>query len=144
MIQYGGYRVLADMTKFIFFLHMNFKTEMTAFGIWPQVPDEQIVYVLDWYCSKLRPFAWEFYGICTMCQQKGLTNDAASQPESNPALDKLREYHNKYVEKLIYLCEEIENKFFANSEHGYFYGNKPTVVDHVFYQEFLNAMIISG
>ena len=59
-------------------------------------------------------------------------------------MEKLRDYHNKYVEKFIYLCEEIENKFFANSDSGYFYGDKPTVVDHVFYQEFLNAMIISG
>ena len=42
----------------------------------------------------------------------------------------------------------MENKFFKTSKNGsvnsFIFGDKITVVDHVYYQELLSAMILSG
>jgi hypothetical protein len=53
------------MVKFIFYLYKNFKTEMIVSGMWPRNSVEELIYYLDWYSTKLRPFMWEFYGIMT-------------------------------------------------------------------------------
>lgn len=41
------------------------------------------------------------------------------------------------------MCMQIEGKFFT-SGNTYFFGEKATCVDFVFYQELLSAMILSG
>ena len=41
------------------------------------------------------------------------------------------------------MCLQIEGKFFTNG-NTYFFGEKATCVDFVFYQELLSAMILSG
>ena len=41
------------------------------------------------------------------------------------------------------MCEQIEQKFFTG-QNTFFFGDKATVVDYVFYQELLSAMILSG
>jgi hypothetical protein len=42
----------------------------------------------------------------------------------------------------------MENKFFKQNKNGqvnqYILGDKPTCIDHVYYQELLSAMILSG
>lgn len=63
MIVHGGFKIMSDMPKFIFYLYENFKGEMLATGVWPKANNDQIMYVFEWYSSKLRPFMWEFYGI---------------------------------------------------------------------------------
>ena len=74
MIVHNGFKIISDMPKFIFYLFENFKGEMLASGIWPKTNQEQIIYIFEWYASKLRPFMWEFYGIMTATNQAGLTN----------------------------------------------------------------------
>lgn len=63
MIIHNGYKILSDMTKFVYYIHENFKGEMLASGVWPKGREEDIVFLLEWYSTKLRPFMWEFYGI---------------------------------------------------------------------------------
>lgn len=41
------------------------------------------------------------------------------------------------------MCEKIENKFFTDG-NAFLFGEKPTIVDYVIYQELLSAMILSG
>jgi len=65
MLVHNGYKILADMTKMIYYLYENFKTEILVAGLWPKTKVGDIVFVLEWYSTKLRPFMWEFYGIMT-------------------------------------------------------------------------------
>lgn len=74
MLVHKGYKILADMTKFIYYLYENFKGEMLFAGIWPNSKVEEIVYLMEWYSTKLRPFMWEFYGIMTAASEAGLCN----------------------------------------------------------------------
>ena len=83
MLVHKGYKILADMTKFIYYLYENFKGEMLAAGIWPKSKVEEIVYLMEWYSTKLRPFMWEFYGIMTAASEAGLTGK--SDENSNRA-----------------------------------------------------------
>jgi hypothetical protein len=52
------------------------------------------------------------------------------------------------MERFKFFCEQMENKFFKQNKNGavnsYIFGDKITVVDHVYYQELLSAMILSG
>jgi hypothetical protein len=41
------------------------------------------------------------------------------------------------------MCEQIEQKFFTGSNQ-FLFGDKPMIVDYVFYQEILSAMVLSG
>ena len=41
------------------------------------------------------------------------------------------------------MCEKIEDKFFTK-DNKFLFGSTPTLVDYVFYQELLSAMILSG
>ena len=66
MLVHNGYKVLSDMTKLVLYLYENFKIEMTVKGMWPKTKVEEIIYLLDWYSHKFRPFMWEFYGIMTV------------------------------------------------------------------------------
>lgn len=47
-----------------------------------------------------------------------------------------------------FICEEMESKFFKQNRNGivnqYIFGEKPSCIDHVYYQELLSAMILSG
>lgn len=36
MIVHNGFKIISDMSKFIFYLFENFKGEMLASGIWPK------------------------------------------------------------------------------------------------------------
>jgi len=75
MLVHNGFKILSDMPKFIFYLYENFKGEMLLHGSWPKnISSEEIVYLFEWYATKLRPFMWEFYGIMTATSQAGLTN----------------------------------------------------------------------
>jgi hypothetical protein len=47
---------------------------MLIAGIWPNSKVEEIVYLMEWYSTKLRPFMWEFYGIMTAASEAGLCN----------------------------------------------------------------------
>jgi len=73
MLDHNGYKILSDMTKFVYYLYENFKTEILLHGLWPKQKVQEIVFLLDWYSCKLRPFMWEFYGIMTAASQAGLT-----------------------------------------------------------------------
>lgn len=41
------------------------------------------------------------------------------------------------------MCEKIEDKFFTK-DNKFLFGATPTLVDYVFYQELLSAMVLSG
>ena len=73
MLVHKRYKILADMTKFIYYLYEEFKGQMLLAKIWPQVKIEEIVFALEWYSTKLRPFMWEFYGIMAAASEAGLT-----------------------------------------------------------------------
>ena len=40
MIQYQGFKVLADMTKFVYFLKLNFDKHFKNAKLWPNASDE--------------------------------------------------------------------------------------------------------
>ena len=170
MIVHGGYKVLSDMPKFVFYLYENFKTEMVSSGQWPKKSQDELVYYLDWYSTKLRPFMWEFYGIMTATNQAGLRNVAMAGPydddkssdagsimstpksRSNIPLDlelahkqnsHLQKIHDEYMTRFKFMCEQIEIKFFKGT-NSFIFGDKPSCIDHIFYQELLAAMILSG
>jgi len=42
-----------------------------------------------------------------------------------------------------FMCEQIEIKFFKGT-NSFIFGDKPSCIDHIFYQELLAAMILSG
>jgi hypothetical protein len=52
------------------------------------------------------------------------------------------------MQRFKFFCEQMENKFFKPNKNGavnlFIFGDKITVVDHVYYQELLSAMILSG
>ena len=57
--------------------------------------------------------------------------------------------HDEYMDRFKFFCEQMENKFFKPTKNGtavntFIFGDKITVVDHVYYQELLSAMILSG
>jgi hypothetical protein len=83
MIIHNNYKILSDMPKFIFYLFENFKAEMLISGLWPKTNQEQIVYIFEWYSTKLRPFMWEFYGIMTATNQAGLSNQASIEDDDH-------------------------------------------------------------
>ena len=87
MLIHNGYKILSDMPKFIFYLFENFKVEMSITGQWPQINQEGIVCVFEWYATKLRPFMWEFYGIMTAANQAGLSNQFI-EDEGNDPMDR--------------------------------------------------------
>ena len=104
---------------------------MLAHRIWPQINQTEIIHLLEWYATKLRPFMWEFYGIMTATNQAGLTNNSSLSgfpdfernndgttprqslsPRSNKDLDKhnksnlvLQKVHDEYMTRFKYLCE---------------------------------------
>ena len=53
------------MTKLVYYIYECYKAELILMGLWPKSKVEEIVYLLEWYSTKLRPFMWEFYGIMT-------------------------------------------------------------------------------
>ena len=65
MLVHGGNKLMSDMPKFIFYLYETFNPLMTLHKMWPQVRQEEVIYYLEWYSYKLRPFMWEFYGVMT-------------------------------------------------------------------------------
>ena len=77
MIMHNGTKILSDMPKFIFYLYDKFHIEMNLHKMWPAIRQEEIVYYLEWYSYKLRPFMWEFYGVMTATHQAGLRNTSA-------------------------------------------------------------------
>ena len=97
MITHNGFKILADMTKFMYYLYDHFTAELTIHGLWPKTKIDEVVYLLEWYSHKLRPFMWEFYGIMTAASQAGLT------PHQN------KEHKNKffYAEDLDKHSENI-------------------------------------
>lgn len=108
---------------------------------------------MEWYSHKLRPFMWEFYGIMTAASQAGLTKND-DNPHSNKFYAEDLEKHNEHIQKLVqihdeyltrfrFMCEKIENKFFTGN-NAFLFGERPTIVDYVLYQELLSAMILSG
>ena len=156
MIIHGGYKVLSDMPKFVFYLYENFKAEMITTGQWPKIHQEELIVYLDWYSTKLRPFMWEFYGIMTATNQAGLKNvnqnngqyegsDGESYMKtpvrSNVPVDlegmqkqssHLQKIHDEYMTRFKFMCEQIEQKFFRGS-NIYIFGDKPTCIDHIYY-----------
>lgn len=62
---HNGFKILADMTKFIYYLYENFEANLIAAKLWPNTKNDDVVHLLEWYSTKLRPFMWEFYGIMT-------------------------------------------------------------------------------
>lgn len=157
MIIHNGYKILSDMPKFIFYLFENFKSDISLSGLWPQTNQEEIVCVFEWYATKLRPFMWEFYGIMTATNQAGLSNQFLEdeggnidprENEANKVNSKLQKVHDEYMQRFKFFCEQMENKFFKPNKNGavnpFIFGDKITVVDHVYYQELLSAMILSG
>ena len=46
------------------------------------------------------------------------------------------------MDAFIVYCDKIEEKF-INDNETYFFGDTPSIVDHVFYQEMVSAMLIS-
>ena len=77
MIVHNGTKILSDMPKFIFYLYENFHVNMNLYKMWPAIRQEEVVYYLEWYSYKLRPFMWEFYGVMTATHQAGLRNTNA-------------------------------------------------------------------
>ena len=65
MITHNGFKILADMTKFVYYLQENFTVELGIHALWPKTKTDDVIYLLEWYSHKLRPFMWEFYGIMT-------------------------------------------------------------------------------
>lgn len=90
---------------------------------------------------------WEFYGIMTATNQAGLTNtnplDAIQEPSENTH-QQLQKIHDEYLTRFKFICEEMESKFFKGSNQYILGSEKPTCIDHVFYQEMLSAMVLSG
>lgn len=150
---HNGFKILADMTKFIYYLHENFEARLHMTGLWPKTMNDNVVHLLEWYSTKLRPFMWEFYGIMTAASQAGLTNNEEERTSSkfyaqdlekhNENIQKLKQIHEEYLTRFKFMCEKIEQKFFTN-KNQFLFGDKPTLVDYVFYQELLSAMILSG
>ena len=153
MMTHNGYKILADMTKFIYYLHENFEAQLLMTGLWPKTIVDDIINLLEWYSTKLRPFMWEFYGIMTAASQAGLTNRLDSHEnhkffaedleKHNDSISKLQQIHEEYLTRFKFMCEKIEQKFFTNN-NKYLFGDRPTLVDYVFYQEMLSAMVLSG
>lgn len=134
------------MSKYVFYLYETHKGEMLAAKVWPKKKVEDIVYVLDWYSTKLRPFMYEFYGIMTAASQAGLiqiTSEEDSSRNEDEQMQKLRQVHEEYLIRFKFMCEQIEQKF-LNGSNTYLFGDSPTIIDFVFYQELLSAMILSG
>lgn len=63
MMVHNGFKILADMTKFTYYIHENFKDKLFSSGMWPKNKIEEVISLLDWYNTKFRPFMWEFFGI---------------------------------------------------------------------------------
>ena len=93
----------------------------------------------------------------TATNQAGLSNQFIEdeggsmdprESEANKSNSKLQKIHDEYMERFKFFCEQMENKFFKANKNGvvnsYIFGDKITVVDHVYYQELLSAMILSG
>ena len=59
-----------------------------------------MIYLLEWYSHKLRPFMWEFYGIMTAASQAGLTNNQ-EMTHSNKFYAEDLEKHNENINKLL-------------------------------------------
>ena len=105
---------------------------------------------------------WEFYGIMTATNQAGLSTqlsmdhddlnrNSAQRDSEHPMgqnISQLLKIHDEYMTRFKFICEEMENKFFKQNKNGhsnqYILGDKPTCIDHVYYQELLSAMILSG
>ena len=83
MIVHNGYKILADMTKFVYYLYENFKIQMTMTNIWPKNQVTHIVALLDWYSTKLRPFMQEFYGIMAAASRAGLITGSEAQHDEH-------------------------------------------------------------
>ena len=131
------------MTKFIYYLYENFKVQMLVAKIWPTAKIEEIVYLMEWYSTKLRPFMWEFYGIMTAASEAGLTKERDTSNRDQENFSKLQQIHEEYLTRFKFMCTQIEQKFFTG-QNTFLFGEKATVVDYVFYQELLSAMILSG
>ena len=93
----------------------------------------------------------------TATNQAGLSNQYLEdeggnidpiENQANNGNSKLQKIHDEYMERFKFFCEQMENKFFKQNKNGavnsYIFGDKITVVDHVYYQELLSAMILSG
>ena len=52
------------------------------------------------------------------------------------------ETYETYITKFVHLCEQIEQHFIKDNT-PYFFGSTPTVVDFIFYQELVSAMLVS-
>ncbi len=72
-ISYQGSRVCADMTRLVFFLKLHYEYELMHSELWPHVVEIEIVKILDWYSSKLRPFLQELYGVMVAISEAGLS-----------------------------------------------------------------------
>ena len=73
MMVHNRHKILSDMPKFIFYLYENFSVKMTSFKMWPQTKQEEVIYYLEWYSYKFRPFMWEFYGVMIAAHKTGLS-----------------------------------------------------------------------
>ena len=112
MLVHKNYKILADMTKFIYYLYENFKAQMLVAKIWPTAKIEEIVYLMEWYSTKLRPFMWEFYGIMTAASEAGLTKENTTRENRdqnyNENISKLQQIHEEYLTRFKFMCTQIE------------------------------------
>lgn len=96
---HNGFKIMSDMTKFIYYLYENFEAQMHMTGLWPKTIVDDIIHLLEWYSTKLRPFMWEFYGIMTAASQAGLTNHTHEQKSGKFYAEDL-EKHSDNIQKL--------------------------------------------
>ena len=100
--------------------------------IWPIVKIEEIVFALEWYSTKLRPFMWEFYGIMAAASEAGLTASGTNNSSQDENISKLQQIHEEYLTRFKFMCTQIEQKFFTG-QNTFLFGDRATVVDFVFY-----------
>ena len=129
------------MTRLIFFLKQYFEYELKKSGLWPRISEAELVKILDWYSSKLRPFLHELYGVMVAICEAGLTQSTLSSGDAKT--EKLKRLHSHYIDRFILMCDQIEQNFFVDG-NTFLFGEEISAVDYVVYQELLSAMILTG
>lgn len=125
--------------------------------IWPKSQYEDLLFIyFEWYSTKVRPFMVEFYDIMIITNQAGLSNQSDIMNHSSPKSAKDLDNHHRsnsqnqqirdqYMSRFKFLCTNMEDEIFKNKQYGKFiFGESPSCIDHVIYQELLSAMVLSG
>ena len=76
-------------------------------------------------------------------ENDNLNHSAENLEGVNHNISKLQQIHEEYITRFKFMCGQIEDKFFGNN-NTFFFGSKASLIDYVFYQELLSAMILSG